>query len=495
MIFRQQPSTKNTFTAAQTSTIVNASKKKTLAMDHQSLPTKQHNTVPNAPDPHGLAYVEEDLIDLVDVAAGIYARRWLFLGAWAAVAMLGLVYALIRPQMYAFTTTIEIGSRLVANRMVPVEAAPDVVLKLEKRYIPAASKAAKSIDPEQPPLPEIKVSNKRNSNLVTLSVHAPENQAVAATNLEQTVVDDIVRDHARLIAVIRANLAFKLQRATLALVALQDPATLEAVLKPLQGNLLKARAGLAKLNDSDARSAAATTLEAALQIEKNKRLALDDNLARSTAKHKLLDHREQALKDRAQQIARHLSDTYAQRERAVMDAGNSNDAMTLMLIDGQIQRREDLLSKIQDDLTVELPDQRSAMQNKIDDLLRRKDVSEKRVQQAQVAYARFATEWNDSIQQQENLIESLQQRLLKTQNDNQRNIDDKKAEIVQIQARIDHVRATRSVLPPQQSARAAGRSTRLLLALSVFAGLVVALLTVGFAAFIEKLRTRLDRTQ
>jgi len=453
--------------------------------------TAAQNISANGSHPGAPEYHEEDMIDLVDVAVGIYRHRLLFLGVWATVVAIGVLYAFLRSPDYEFATTIEIGTRVVANRILPLENGADVVVKLKKSYIPAAVAAAARESTVNAFRPLIKVENARNSNLVLLRTTAPAEYGAQIIRLQEKIVNDLVNDHERQVAVTRASLLQKLHDAELQLDALKDPSNLDVALKPLQRQLVKAQARLAELQDQDARGAALAKLEAALQTVQNKRLRLDDDIERYRARLERLDGRKKQLEDQLEQVAAQLAEAQSLRQRAVMQASDSSEAMTLMLIDGQIQRREDLNTRLQKELTIDLPNQEAELNAALQDAQRQVAVADKEVQQAQVAFDRFPADWDSMTRQQKSLVENLTDRLTKTKNDNQRDIEKSLALIEKIKSDINNVRATHGVLDPQQSQKPVGASAPLIIVVALFLGAVLGLLTVGLAAFREKLHARL----
>jgi len=81
------------------------------------------------PEPHA-----EDEIDLADLAAVLYRRRWLIVGGTLLVFLAGLAYALLQPTKYDVETYLSIG-QMNGEYIQKPEAVPSQIRSLSRVYL------------------------------------------------------------------------------------------------------------------------------------------------------------------------------------------------------------------------------------------------------------------------------------------------------------------------------------------------------------------------
>ncbi len=85
-------------------------------------------------------YVPADEIDLVDLGVALWRRRWLVGGVFLVLMLLVLAAALLKKPTYDYTTTLQLGSSIsqTSGNVVPLMSAQSVSETMRDTYIPSA---------------------------------------------------------------------------------------------------------------------------------------------------------------------------------------------------------------------------------------------------------------------------------------------------------------------------------------------------------------------
>lgn len=334
---------------------------------------------------------QKDYIDFFDVWL-ILLKRWRVVFAlWGLVVLVGVVTAVKKPVIYSYSATINIGGGGVdkpTTEKPTIESMETVRSKLLNVFIPQAireylnkngDKNQMALDVEIPP----------NSSLVVLKGEGTKEEESLYIALIQTVIEKLVKNHEPRTGVIRKTL--------------------------------------------DAEHAMA---ERKLQGYKDNSDLLNMELSRLGESGKL----------RKKQIARTvdiLKKLEDGRQAAVTTLKDESSAMTLLMIDAQIQKGRENLSELENELFIK--------------------------------------------------IESKRDKQKKNIADNQRQIANQRDIITRIEGRILGLSETHAVAPPMKSLGPLKSKRLLIVASSIFIGLFLGTLVAFFAEFISKTKQLLQR--
>ena len=165
---------------------------------------KNINTVP-------LAYYEspqDDEINLLDLWCVLLKRKTLFAVVLLLCVMLGLSYAMTRPQLFDFYTIIEIGSRFKNQEITHIEQPGSVIGKISSGYIPLVMADYIEKNPSIGGLPDIKVSLGKDSSIINLNIAGQSDYQSVYFDLLNGVINSIKKDHQRMFSVERNELEF-----------------------------------------------------------------------------------------------------------------------------------------------------------------------------------------------------------------------------------------------------------------------------------------------
>ncbi|MGD8570753.1 MAG: Wzz/FepE/Etk N-terminal domain-containing protein [Gammaproteobacteria bacterium] len=353
-------------------------------MSKQAETGQRPGAEPRPPAP----YYYEDEISLIDLWLVLVKRKNLLFAVLAVFALAGLTMALVVPKQYNYTTSIEIGSRIVRDDVQPIERPETVLAKIQESYIPLVQHQYRKQNPEHSGNYSINARIPKGSQIIVLESKGSEQIGDIYKNLQQNVVNKVQQDHQRILEVIRKELEIKRNEAVNKLEDLKD-----------NGNLL---------------------------VSQESRLT---GLA-------------QLLKDQIKGAKNDLKLAEKNRRRAVSEATNATKAMTLLMLDNEVQQQRERLAKLEERLMVDVAEGQDRLANEIADNTRQQQTQKDKIARIEA--------------QQANLVE------------------------------------TRALVPPMQSTEPKGLGKKMILVLALVLGFIVAVFTAFFAEFLQKARQQVQ---
>lgn len=332
---------------------------------------------------------QSDEISLVDLALAVWRHRRPAFFTILTFAVLGIAAALLLPKKYAYTTTIEIGARIEGDKTVPLELPDTTLAKIKESYIPLARQEYLKAHAGEDRVFKIEARIPKGSQLIVLESTAREQDGPVYQHIQAQVVQDLVADHNRVFNVIRSNAELAKQRAVRDLDVLKDG---EQFL-------------LAELKRIDQSAA-----------------LLKQQIADTNA---LI---EAAQKNRA---------------KAVSEARDEARAMTLLMLDNEVQQNRTRVAMLDERLQVGLAERRDSLNNQL--------------------------------------------------RENRRNQSIQESEIQRLALQIENLQETRAVLASMKSFEPVGISRSMIAVLSVFLGGFMGLLLVFGLEFRDRVREGLGR--
>jgi uncharacterized protein involved in exopolysaccharide biosynthesis len=326
----------------------------------------------------------DDEISLFDLWLVLVRRRWLMALIFVVIAGLGLAYALTRPDVYEYTTTLSIGQIFKSGDedsgpvLAPVQSPSGVVAEINSVHAPAAVRAVVG-DPRQATyLPEINVNSPEGSELVLLSGETTTDNATKLGETMRTIAERVESAHADRIQTARQSLQQEIEAAK------NELERLQARKEALQGRF-------------------------------------ED-----------LDAREKSLQQRREELQSELERLVDQRNNAADDVSTRS----LMTLNSRIASLRDDVTGVNDELTQRIPTER---------------------REARLELATVRSE-----------------------------MDAKRKTVSRAERRLSQVQPTRLASEPEQSLKPTGTSGKLILALAMVLGAMMAV----FGAFVWEFVTR-----
>jgi hypothetical protein len=331
-----------------------------------------------------LVQYSDDEISLVDLWLILAKHKKCLIGALVATAILGGAVALLLPKTFSFTTTIEVGTRMDDRKNVPIESVESVLAKLKNSYIPYALREYAQSKPEGEKLYKVTASIPGKSQTVLLTSKGRENEAGTYKTLHEEVANSLKQDHGRIMDVIRGELVLDKNRQQRALEANEE-----------QNRILQAEL---------------------------KRIDVTAKLMRKQIKE------AEGLIVAANQ----------NRRSAIREAKDEARAMTLLMLDNEVQQNRNRLAGLEERLHVSLIDKRD--------------------------------------------------KLKKALADNRRAYLNIKDNVSRLELKITNLQETRAVYPATQSIDPTGIGKKAVVLMALIAGLLVGVFGAFFLEFLEKVR-------
>ncbi len=327
-------------------------------------------------------YYQEDEISLVDLWLILEKRKKLLVTILVGAVLLGLGVALVQSNKYTYTTSIEIARSTDGL----LEEPGTVLAKLQQSYIPLVIHEYGSTHPEESTNINIAAAIPKGSEIVVLSSEGREGENLLLAELHQSIVDKIAKDHDSTISVIKAELEAQLHGAENKLGELQDKAVFTEN-----------------------------------QIER-------------------LDEKSKLITKQIDEIGKVIEESRKNRIKAVSEVTGEAKAMTLLLIDNEIQQYQERESMLIEQLHLGLASER--------DLLQQELANNSRAQ----------------AEQQEKILE--------------------------MKAKIANIIKTRAITPTMRSQNPTAPNRKLIIVLAAVLGLVAALTAVFAQEFSEKVKKK-----
>ena len=387
----------------------------------------------------------DDEIDLVELAASLWEKKWIILGVTALCAAIGVAYALVRTPVYEYSTTIEIGTRLIDGETLLIEPPQTVVAKLERNYIPEAIRTFErelQEDNGDGPNLSVNVGSPSNTNLAVLTSEGSDEIGEYYIPLHSRVLQRLVKDHERAAELERLRLENQIEEARRKLEELTDELVLKVERDELESQLTSARNKLAQLKDQE-------------------------ELLKGEIEN--LDVQEEIVRKRLEELAAFVEQARGRRSEVQQQVQGGTDGMALMLIEKELQRDIDRRTELEERLLVELPETRASLRSKLEDNQREQTFQEEKVAALKARYEKLLL-------------------------DQQRLIPPAEARVAELETQLKNLRNTQAVLPPQQSLRpVAGQSGKLIVALSIILGGMLGLFAAFGLMFSNSVREKLKK--
>lgn len=382
-------------------------------------------------------------LTLVDLVLFFWRYKWVVIAAVGLTVLLGLIHVLSRERSYEYSTTIELAVYQADNGTRAVEPVEDVVAKLRSSFIPSAidsTEGVASSGNSQGVRILLSARRPENTNLIELSSQGKQEHADLHIRLHRRVLELLIEDQRLRYELEQYRLEREYELARIELEELEDERVQRVERLKLENQVAQARAELENLQDAEG--------------------LLEEQIS-------ALDVKSELVQSRLNELETYIEGGRENRERASNQAASGPDGMTLMLIDNSLQSDIERQARLEDQLLIEIPAERTRIDNSLKENLRLQGVQAER------------------ITRQEAELEKL--RL-----DQQREVSRQRPVVKGLQARLESLRMTRAVLAPRRSLLPADTRSRDLLAVYVIAGMVLAVILAGLVSLIEQAARRLS---
>ncbi|HHI93652.1 MAG TPA: hypothetical protein ENK04_09105 [Gammaproteobacteria bacterium] len=265
-------------------------------------PTHEQNLLP-----HLYENGYEDEINLVDLWLVLVKHRTLMVAVVVLCVLAGIMFALLVPPKYQYSTSIELGTRLSGNNVVVIESPETLLAKIQESYIPLARQQYLIEHPAMEGVPKIEARIPKGSQVIVLSSKGAERDGVTHKAVQQAVIDMITADHGRITDVLRKETEILQNQAVAKLEELKDDATL------------------------------------------------------IQAREKRLEDVSALLTSQAKEVRDDLAQARMDRANAIKQTKDESRALTLMMLDSGVQQYRQRLAQIEERLKIKVVDSRDTL--------------------------------------------------------------------------------------------------------------------------------------
>ena len=155
------------------------------------------------------AQSEEDVIELVDIVRFLSRNRFSIVAVAILVTVLGLLYAILKPEEYVYNTAIHIGSVDQKKILDPAT----LTANIQNYEIPLAINTFYRKHPQENKRYDIAVKNPKGSDIIFLEAKSTENDSPIYIDLINTVAKQVIDDLSRKTHSAKADLSERLTNA------------------------------------------------------------------------------------------------------------------------------------------------------------------------------------------------------------------------------------------------------------------------------------------
>lgn len=439
----------------------------------------------------------DDEISLIDLWI-VIAKRWKLILMIVLIALLlGASAAMTKKLQYKYSVTLQIGSLVVegsdGQKFQYIESPQNVLAKLESSYIPTIRQLWLNKTGENPP--DIIARIPKESSLIMLEVEGEEDEGKQLLALLQEVVDVVKNDHKPSMNVTRGEFSSSLNNAERVLAELTDVNSIEVLTEGKKTQLVTAKLKLDELQNEHLIKVAKQQLQSDLESHKNKLSSINDQIKLLEAELDRLANVDTLLEKQIVDLSNTISNQLKNRRETEESVKTGPGAMTLLLIDNQIQGNRDRLAELEERLYIKQHELRRKIDNQIKESLRERDYEKMLIADINNQLQKLDIDNEHARQKQISIVSGLEIQLAKIKRDHQYAILNQQQKIEDLKLKLAGLKDTQALSEPMRSFKSLPRKRGLTLAVSVIAGLFIAFAIVFVLEFLSKVKQREQQIQ
>ncbi|BCA80088.1 Wzz/FepE/Etk N-terminal domain-containing protein [Desulfuromonas sp. AOP6] len=330
--------------------------------------------------------MHDDEIDLIDILRVLWQRKTMIILGSLLFFIGGVAFALLTPKVYEYSSTIEVGKILTnvgqGEELKPLQDMQTIIAKLEEGYIPQVLHV--SFRETQVADLAVKVKVPKDSQLLLLKSKSDQKDASKITSAHKNIIDLLIADHGKILDITRQRYTALVENGRLELQRLEDPKVFA-----VRENALKSQ-----------------WEQAQRAVEDNK-----DTLALLKARAARIGETKKLLQEQIQEVKGMLATAQKNRESAIGEATDEARAMTLLMINNQIEDNRTRLSRLEERLYIDLENEKLAIEKEMADNLREADRRKSMVNESKGQLDKLYVDHAREIDMQKHKISELESRL------------------------------------------------------------------------------------
>jgi len=196
------------------------------------------------------------------------------------------------------------------------------------------------------------------------------------------------------------------------------------------------------------------------------------------------------LKKQIRDLEKQNNEAMQQRSKAAGNVTNAPAAMTLMMIDNEIQKNKTRLASLEERLFIDQMNAREALEKTLEDNRRTQDVQAKVIESARDELAKLSLDNKRAQQRLIPQITEITERIKKAKADHTRSVDIQGQKIKEIETRLQNMKETRALIEPVRSLKPVSSGGKLILLVALMLGLVLGIMGAFVVEFMDKVREK-----
>ncbi len=434
----------------------------------------------------------EDEISLIDLYLVLDRHKKSMAMIIAAVLLLGVFYAMSKPQVFNYSLSAQTGKVYVAtvqgSVLEPIEPVEMVLSKITETYIPIVVGEYAAQNPSEP-VPDIKARVPKGSDIIILESRAQEGEQLQGTLMQQ-VLDKLVKNHRPQMAIMKSQFITQLNKAQLKLKELESPIIMRAKMIPLEVALLARNIEKNKLADPLLIRVKKQTYETKIQAHRNKLAFLQDESNYFSTGLKRLDQLDKLLEQQITGLSSDIEKALENRAVSADSVDNPSMAMTALLLNNQLQADRRRLNNLQERLYIKQKNRREKLINDIRNNTRSIDYEKTLVKDLQNSLSKLGVDDKNNLLKLNSAISEKQAAIEKFKLTRQLQIDRQLQIVKNISLKLSGLQATEALSEPLKSIDPVGPGKKLIIMVSLVIGVFIAVCFVFWREFMLKVKQK-----
>ncbi|MFW2374544.1 MAG: Wzz/FepE/Etk N-terminal domain-containing protein [Gammaproteobacteria bacterium] len=450
--------------------------------------------------PRGTVYREpyaDDEIDLVDLWLVLVRHKAVIAIAACIILLAGSLFALSMPTQYGYSSSIQIGAVVEMesgrNHFVFIEEPETVLAKINESYIPYVLNRYSIENPESLVMPDIKARIPKKSNLIVLETKGEQKYEAIYLSVLNSVADMVVEDHQPSMRMMDSEYASSLNHQKIKLAELQAPSTLQTQLKALEVERTAAQLKMEEMNDNRLIAVSMQSLQTEKQKHENKLKTLEDERIQLKADYKRLDDMDKLLNRQIDALNANIQGALVNRQASLKEVSNEASAMTLLLVDSQLQANRNKLASLEERFYIHQQSAREKLKNALNANKLNREYEQKLLANTSQRLEKVSIDLTRGRQQQQAVLANLNEKITKIKQDSDRGIERQMLAVTRAEAKLKSLKQTRPVFDPIQSLEPTGPSKKLIIVASLMLGLFLGVFIAFGLEFLSKANAKMKQ--
>lgn len=439
----------------------------------------------------------DDEIDLVDLWLVLVRHKTVIAIIACLTLLAGSLFALSMPTQYTYSTSIQIGAMVEVENgrthFAFIEEPETVLAKISESYIPYVLNRYSIDNPDSIVRPVIKARTPKKSNLIVLEVKGEQKYQAIYLSVLKSVAEMVVEDHQPSMRMMDSEYTTSLNRQKIKLAELQAPSTLQTQLKSLEVQRTAAQLKMEELNDDKLIAVSMQALQTEKQKHQNKLKILDDERRQLKAERQRLDDMDKLLNRQIKDLNAGIQQATSNRQASLKEVGNEASAMTLLLVDSQLQANRNKLASLEERLYIHQQTAREKLKNDLNANKLNREYEQKLLANTEGRLDKITIDLKRDRQQQQAIIDDLNEKITKLKQDSDRGIERQALAVTRAEAKLNSLKQTQPVFDPIQSLEPTGPGKKLIIIASLMLGLFLGVFIAFGLEFLSKANAKMKQ--